>query len=130
MQDHLISQFNSIQAVGQVSTSTGEEVICTSGSKTARVESSRMASAFVETDQLAKSLKLGAIRQVIISQSSDRPSKAPPRTNSVVQSKSYSKTYDHPDTDSLLTTTIAPSLHNALIGDEVIRDAAQRVLGR
>lgn len=136
IQDHLRTQLNSLHAVGQISTSRGQEVLCTSGSRNTRVEASSLANAFVDTDQLARSLKLGAVRQVIISQSPSYPGQyrdghdghVPRRADSVVQTKTQSGY--HPNGDSLLTTTVAPSLENAMIGDSIIRDSAQRALRR
>lgn len=127
LEDQLRSQFNTIQAVGQISTSTGEEVLCTSGDGDSRVQSARLASAFVEIDQLAKSLKLGPVRQVIISRTNHDFTSA--RTDSVVQSKLQAND-DSEDSDSLLTTTVAPTLQNALIGDNIISDTTQQVLKR
>lgn len=161
LEDRLRSQFSIIHALGQISTSAGEEVLCTSGDRENRIQSSRLASAFVESDQLAKSLKLGSLRQVIISQmecslSSSSPQQQQPivpsvsRTDSVVQSKLWANKKgpavvpsakkresgkavvedDGEDlvSDSLLTTTVAPSLQNALVGDSIICETTQRVL--
>lgn len=132
LEDRLRLQFNTIQAVGQISTPAGEEVLCTSDTRDSRLKSSRLAAAFIETDQLAQSLKLGAIRQVIISQSCSDYEKPASNAHSVVQSKTQAKDYYQQQQssvgDSLVTTTIASSLQNALIGDNVIRDSAQRVL--
>lgn len=125
LEDRLRTQFVTIQAIGQISTSSGEEVLCTSGDRDSRVQSSRLAAAFVEIDQLSKSLKLGSIRQVIISRSD--PDSSAAKTDSIVQSKLQAEDKSE-DSDSLLTTTVAPTLQNALIGDNIISETTKQVL--
>lgn len=132
----LCAKLSTLHSTGQISTSTGEEVICTALDRDSRVQLSRLASAFVETDQLARGLKLGSLQKVIISQTSHGATLSTgtagvPRTDSVVQSKLWGGTTpDERGEESLLTTTVAPTLHNALIGDSIICEATQAVLNR
>lgn len=119
LETHLQTQLKSLNAVGQVSTLNGDEVLCTVQNRDSKVQAATLATAFIEIDNLSKSLKLGDVRQVILSgaQCGD----------SVVQTKLWAKT-EGPEEDALLTTTVAPKLQNALVGDSILNEATSRVL--
>lgn len=137
--DHLRSQFQKLNSMGNISTLSGQEVISTDPIP----KSHKLVNAYIETDQLSRSLKLGTIKQVIVSghgngyydstygQSSSNSSRSSRSTNggaygyyghggSMVQSRVAQ--------DQLVTTSVAPSLENAFLGDGLMRNTVERVL--
>jgi hypothetical protein len=158
LEDKLRNQFNSIQAVGQISTAAGEELLNTSGDRELRLQSSLLIDAFGKVDRLSQSLKLGPIHQVIFNRSAASTSEAATEAtrsrnaDSVVQSKvvlnntnnsNRNKTRRTPESDEeeeheeeddderdnfVFTSTVAPNLQNALLGDVIIRKTTERAL--
>ena len=157
LEDKLRNQFNSIQAVGQISTAAGEELLNTSGDRELRLQSSLLIDAFGKVDRLSRSLKLGPIHQVIFNRSAGSTSEAATEAarsrnaDSVVQSKvvlhstnnknKASRTsesdedeeHEEDDDDDerdnfVFTSTVAPNLQNALLGDVIIRKTTERAL--
>lgn len=152
LEEKLRNQFNSIQAVGQISTAAGEELLNTSGDRELRLQSSLLIDAFGKVDRLSQSLKLGSIQQVIFNRSANSVSSSvvPSETvsartrnaDSVVQSKVIlhnkprrSHASDEEDDDEyddeenfVFTSTLAPNLQNALLGDVIIRKTTERAL--
>lgn len=68
-EDKLRQQLQKFDAIGQVSTMSREEVLCTGSDPQISLHSTHLASAFVEADQLAKILKLGPLQNVVIGRS-------------------------------------------------------------
>lgn len=153
LEDKLRNQFNSIQAVGQISTAAGEELLNTSGDRELRLQSSLLIDAFGKVDRLSQSLKLGPIQQVIFNRSaaslsssvlpSETVSARTRNADSVVQSKVvlHNKPRRSQDSDEeeeddeyddeenfVFTSTVAPNLQNALLGDVIIRKTTERAL--
>lgn len=119
----LKAEVDALNAVGQVSTPTGDEVLCTTNDHESKIQAATLATTFIEIDNLSKSLKLGSIQQVIMSGSQSG--------DSVVQSKvSPTDAQKAAEGDALLVTTMAPSLQNAMIGDGVLTEVSARVLNK
>lgn len=156
-EDKLRSQLQTVHAIGQVATIMGEQVLCTDNTPDITHFTSNLSKAFVETDQLSKNLKLGPLRQVIIGNSklplpdTDNQKSLQQNENSeinivqsVVASRPTPSTTDQTgddddDTDGsgvngsdsqdvLITTTIAKSLTNALLGDKAIVTTSKNIL--
>lgn len=68
-EDALRQQLQVFDVVGQVSTMSHEEVLCTGSDPQISTHSTNLASAFTEINQLSKTLRIGPVQQVIIGRS-------------------------------------------------------------
>lgn len=126
--DHLRSEFKKIRSKGTITTLSGQEVISTDPIPTSR----NLVNAYIETDQLSRSLKLGTIKQVIVSGHGNGYYHG---GNSINGGGGYNY-YGHGGSmvqsrvaqDQLVTTSVAPSLENAFLGDGLMRNTVERVL--
>jgi hypothetical protein len=104
------------ETVGQISTGSGEEILCTTSDTEETNELNQLTNAFVEADTLAASLKLGNVQQVI----------------NCTKDKSYtvqSKVEDSQDkNNALVTTAMGKNLDNTLVGDGILKQTAQNIL--
>jgi hypothetical protein len=132
--DRLRSQFQKLNSMGNISTLSGQEVISTDPIS----KSHKLVNAYIETDQLSRSLKLGTIKQVIVSGHGNGyyDSNCGHSSRSTNGSNHGHAYYGHGGSmvqsrvaqDQLVTTSVAPSLENAFLGDGLMRNTVERVL--
>lgn len=102
-EDKLRQQLQIFDSIGQVSTMSCEEVLCTGSDPQISSQATNLASAFIKVDQLAKILKIGPIQNVVIGRSTlpepamaDDESNRTPKRNS---SRRNESTEDEEDED-------------------------------
>lgn len=100
---------------GQLSTVSGEEILCTTSDIQETNTLNQLTNAFVESDTLANNLKLGSIKQIINCTNTSKYS---------VQSK----VEDEGKNNGLLTTVIGDQLDETLVGDGIMKQTAETVV--
>ncbi|CAN6661239.1 hypothetical protein TRVA0_033S00562 [Trichomonascus vanleenenianus] len=102
---------------GQIATVGGEEILSTTEDTEVATKLNKLTTAFVETDTLAYSLKLGSIRKIV---TCSRASGS--EEEYTVQSKTENQS------GALLSTVVGPSLQKTLVADGVMKETTLQIL--
>jgi hypothetical protein len=118
----MLEEFKQINAIGQLCTTNGEEILCTTNVAEEASELNRLTTAFVEADVLAHSLKLGSVKRIISFTSTEEEDQS--KKIVTVQSR----VDDQSTGSALLSTVVGSSLQECLVADGIMKQTTQQIL--
>lgn len=121
-QERMLEEFKQINAIGQLCTTNGEEILCTTNVAEEASELNRLTTAFVEADVLAHSLKLGSVKRIISFTSTEEEDQS--KKIVTVQSR----VDDQSTGSALLSTVVGSSLQECLVADGIMKQTTQQIL--